>query len=278
MRTIRSGIPLLASLTLLTTVAAGQALPTQQPAYLTIYREQVKPGHVGDHVDVESGWPAAFAKAGTKETYLAVSSMTGAPEVLFLQPTASFTEAAEGMKRNDADPVLSAELARLSKADGEHLSGLSTLILMARKDLSHGQFPDIATQRFFEITTFRMQPGHDEAFEQAAKAYNAMMDRVAPGASYRVYQVIAGMQDPTFMILSSVAAYGEFDRTMADGMKAWTERTDGEKMMFAKFSEHLAFSVTNRYAVDPRMSFVPADVRARDQAFWSPAPPAKRRK
>jgi hypothetical protein len=86
------------------------------------------------------------------------------------------------------------------------------------------------------------------------------------------------MQDPTFMILSSVAAYGEFDRTMADGMKAWTERTDGEKMMFAKFSEHLAFSVTNRYAVDPRMSFVPADVRARDQAFWSPAPPAKRRK
>jgi hypothetical protein len=278
MRSFRHVVSLVAGLTLCTTIAAGQGIPTEQANYLTIFREQVKPGHSGDHAATEAGWPIALAKSGSQQTYLALSAMTGAPEVLFVQPMASYAAAAAEMKRGDADPVLTAELARLSKADGEHLSGASTLLLRGRKDLSHGAYPDMAMQRFFDITTFRMKPGHEASFEAAAKAYNALVDRAGTGTGYRVYQVIAGAQDPTFMIFSSVASYADLDQSDADGGKIWGLRNEGDKAVFAQFSEDLVFSMTNRYSLDAKMSFVPAEMRAKDPAFWSPAPTAAPKK
>ena len=86
------------------------------------------------------------------------------------------------------------------------------------------------------------------------------------------------MQGPTFMIFSSVTSYGEFDATMEDGNKVWGGRTDAEKALFDQFGEDLVFSISNRYALDPQMSFVPDVVKATDAAFWAPKAPAKKKK
>ena len=48
-------------------------------------------------------------------------------------------------------------------------------------------------------------------FEAAASVYGAATDRVATGFSYRVYQVTAGMPEPTFLVFASVASYAQFD-------------------------------------------------------------------
>jgi hypothetical protein len=40
--------------------------------------------------------------------------------------------------------------------------------------------------------------------------------RSDPTAQFRTYQVIAGMPTPTYIIFSSVAAYGEFDQAFAE--------------------------------------------------------------
>src|SRR5437762_2083746 len=97
--------------------ASAQALPTTQPAYLTIVREEVKLGRGAEHTRIEAGWPAAFAKAKSPSSYLALASLTGQDEVWFTIPFASNAAVAEEFKRQDADPVLSAELARLARAD-----------------------------------------------------------------------------------------------------------------------------------------------------------------
>ena len=55
----------------------AQALPTTQPAYLTIVREEVKLGRDAEHTRIEAGWPAAFAKAKSPSSYLALVSLTG---------------------------------------------------------------------------------------------------------------------------------------------------------------------------------------------------------
>jgi hypothetical protein len=52
------------------------------------------------------------------------------------------------LKREDADPVVSAELARLSRADADVLTGLRVMQATARKDLSYGAYPDIGKARF----------------------------------------------------------------------------------------------------------------------------------
>jgi hypothetical protein len=273
------GLPLVCLIALVPLSATAQGLPTSQSNYLIIYREQVKPGKSAAHAVLEAGWPAAYAKAGgPQDNYLALNAMTGAPEVLFLQPVASFTAMGEAMKRTEGNAALSAELSRLSTADGEFLSGAQSLLLVARKDLSRGAYPDLARQRFWEVLTIRMKPGHEAAFEAAARAYTSAADRAGSPASFRVYQVMAGMQDATFMIFSSVASYGEFDAAMADGNKVWSGRSDGEKAIFTQYNEDVAFSATNRYQLDPQMSFVTPEVKATDPAFWAPKAPEKKKK
>src|SRR3989449_2831031 len=181
------------------TLAQGQALPSSQPALITIYREQVKLGRGTEHERIEAGWPAAFAKAKSPNYYLAMTSLTGPNEAWFIVPFASNAAVADEMKLESSDTALAADLARLGRADAEVLTDARAIQAVARTDLSHGAFPDLAKMRFWEISIFRVRPGHESDFEAAAKVYGAATDRAATGFSYRVYQITAGLPEPTFL-------------------------------------------------------------------------------
>lgn len=266
---LKRSIPALALLAAGASTAYGQALPTAQPKLMTIYREQVKVGHGPAHAKTEAGWPAAFAKAKSPDYYLALVSMTGPNEAWFISPWDSYTAWGKQMARDEANAELSAELERLQAADAEHLEGFRALEAMARPDLSHGKYPDLSKTRFWEITLMRVRPGHEDKFEAAAKTYKAMATRSEPNASWRVYQITAGMPGPTFLIFSSVSAFGDFDAMMASGEAMWKTIKPEEKAVFDKFgAEGLVNAETNRYRLDPTMSYVPAETRAADPAFW----------
>lgn len=253
-----------------TGVGHAQGIPTSQPAILTIIREEVKLGKSADHEKVEAGWPAAFEKARSPVNYLALSAMTGTNEVWFVIPYASHAAAAEDMKRNESDPALSAELTRLSAADAEFLTGLRTIHAAARTDLSYGTYPDIAMERFWEITIFRVRPGHQPQFDAAAAAYGAAVRRSAPESSYRVYEVIAGMPGPTYIIFGSVRGFEAFDAMMARGQKTMQGMTPDEMKTLMTFAaEGMINAETNRYRLSPTMSYVDAATRAKDPAFWT---------
>ena len=277
---MKAKLSLLPLLTLTSTrigALAAQASPTTQPAYLTIVREEVKLGRGAEHTRIEAGWPAAFAKAKSPSSYLALASLTGQDEVWFTIPFASNAAVAEEFKRQDADPVLSAELARLARADAEVLTGHTVVQAVARPDLTIGAFPDVAKQRFWQITTFRVKPGHRPDFEAAAKAYGAAAQRAEPKTSYRVYELIAGAPGPTFFIFSSVESYGQFDDLRAAGDKTAQGFTAEERATLQKFSaEGLLSSETNRFRLDPAMSYVSPETRAQDPAFWIPKKPIAR--
>lgn len=94
---------------------AAQALPTSQPALLTIVREDVKIGREADHAKFEAGWPAAYAKAKSPVYYLALVSMTGPNEAWYIVPAASHAQMDDAMKRETGDAALSTELERLGR-------------------------------------------------------------------------------------------------------------------------------------------------------------------
>ncbi len=258
-------------------LAQAPALPTSQPALLTIYREAVKIGRAAEHERIEAGWPAAYARAKFPSYYLAMTSLTGRSEAWFLTPYASNAAVAEDMKREATDTVLAAELARLSRADAEVLDEWRIIQAVARPDLSHGTFPDLAKVRYWEVFTLRVRPGHESEFEAAAKAYGAASGRVAPSTSYRVYQVTAGMLEPTFLVFSSVETYAQFDEMMANGQKTMQGFTPEEMATMQKFfTDGVLSTETNRYALNPTMSYVAPETRATDPAFWTPKRPARR--
>jgi hypothetical protein len=270
----------LSHFTLLALLCAGTApvvgqtgLPTSQPPLITIVREEVKVGRAGEHARIEAGWPAAYERAKSPDYYLAMVSMTGPSEAWYISPYANHAAIGESMKREAADPVLTAELARLSRADGEVLNNARTIHAVARADLSMGAYPELARQRFWEITTFRVRPGHEGEFDAAAKAYIAAAQRSAPGTTFRVYEIIAGGLTPTYLIFSSIRTYAEFDEMFANGMKTMQGASVEERAALQKFStDALLNAETNRFRLDPKQSYVARDTRATDPAFWGPQP------
>lgn len=255
--------------------AADAQLPTSQPPMLTITREEVKLGRADDHAKLEAGWPAAYEKAKSPDYYLALTSLTGAPEAWYVGPYASNAAIGDSMKRDDADPVLTAELARLRRADAGLINSVRTIHARARTDLSYGAYPDIGRHRFFEVTWFRVRPGHEAQFDAAAKAYGAAARRAGVAAAYRVYEIVAGVPGPTYLIFSSVTAMGELDQMMRDGetiMKGANqeEGTALQKLML----EGVVNIETQRFRLDPVQSYVPKATRDQDPAFWMPKKPA----
>lgn len=93
--------------------------------------------------------------------------------------------------------------------------------------------------------------------------------RVAPNASFRVYEVVAGMPGPTFLVFSSFTSYAGFDTMASDSQKTWAGMTPEEMAVMNKFStDGMINFETNRFQISPRMSYVPRSVRASDPTFW----------
>jgi hypothetical protein len=258
--------------------AAAQGLPTTQPNVISITREDVKVGRAADHAKVEVGWPAAYEKAKSPYYYLALISLTGPPEAWYIGGFESHAAVADSYKRESDDPVLAAELARLSRADSDFVNNVRIMQGRALRDLSYGAFPDIAKARFFEITWFRVRPGHELHFFAAAKTFAGAAKRANSNAAYRIYEIMAGTPGPTYLILSSVPSFADFDQMTADGDKTMKGFTAQEGQELQKFlAEGLVNTETQRFRVDPAQSYVPRETRMQDPAFWMPkkAAPAK---
>jgi hypothetical protein len=254
----------------------AQSLPTTQPKFLNIIREQVKIGRGADHARFEVGYPAAFEKGKSAQTYLAMVSTTGNRETWYVTPFESHAALEEANRRQEADPVLSAEIDRLDKGDAEFLSEWRSMQARARPDLTHGDFPELAKARYFEITVFRVKPGYESGFASVAKSYAAAAAKVAPKARWRTYEVMAGAPGGTFLVFSSMESLAELDQTLMDDANIVKAFSGDELLSMQKFSaEGLVSSETNRYRLDPQQSYVPREVREKDPAFWMPKPPAK---
>jgi len=274
---------LLSGLALLLSAAAGVAtaqspLPTSQPAVITLFREEVKFGQNADHEAVESGWPAAFAKAKNPNTYIALTSMTGPNEAWFVVPYASWKAVGDELKLEDANSDLSAELKRLSKADAAHVTSSRALHLTARTDLSAGAFPSVAKARFYEITWFRVRPGHQQEFETVAKKFQAAFKKAAPQSGYRMYQVVAGVQGPAYLVFQSYESLADLDKAAATDAAIMAAMGADDGRALEKFeAEGLLNSETQRFAMNGPMSYVDQATIDSDPAFWRPKKPAAKK-
>jgi hypothetical protein len=255
----------------LSATAFAQAPPATQPSFLHIYREQVKAARGPEHAQWEAGWPAAYEKVKSPNPYLALVAITGPQEVWYVGTYASQKAYGEASAWEDAQPGLTAEFDRLAKGDAEFLADANAVQAIAVPELSHGAFPDIARMRYWEISTFRVRLGHEPAWIAATKAYKSAAARSAPNASWRTYRVVAGAPDGTYLVFSSVAAFADFDKMMAEGEATMKGATPEEMGVLGGFMKDSALNVTtNRYRLDPKQSYVDAATKAKDPAFWNP--------
>ena len=97
------------------------------PPLLQIFREEVKVGRGGPHTAHEAGWPRAFAKAGIKNYYFAMTTVYGPQEAWFFEGHGSMAEIQE-VNQAIEHSGLNKELDRLALADAANISSATTIL------------------------------------------------------------------------------------------------------------------------------------------------------
>jgi hypothetical protein len=255
--------------------AIAQDPQTGPPPFLTIYREEVKPGHMGAYSKSAAAWPPVLRKAGYPGHYLGMVSMSGNTEAWFLQGAASL--GAYGKREEGIDEALQSEIARLSAADGDHMASSRTLHAAYRSDLSYNPGVDLSKIRYFTVVTTRVRPGQGEAYTDMMKQVKEAHAKAGMSENYAVYQVTAGAPAGLYLMLIPVTSLTRADELAAEhGSKLQPVFTEEQRAMMRKVgSEAVMFTETQHFRVDPRLSYMGEEVIARDPSFWAPKAAAK---
>jgi hypothetical protein len=243
------------------------------PKILVITREFVKPGRTGAvHEKTEAAFVQAFASQKWATHYLALDSLSGKPRSLFLTGYPSFEAMEKDARAVQKNAVLSASLDKAGFNDGDLLAGIDGGTFAYREDLSlhFGEGADIPHMRYFEISRYKIKPGHDKDWEQLVKLVMGAYDKV-PDVQWACYEVVYGNQgDGTFLFFTPRKSAAEVDKAFAQGKdfeKAMGE--DGMKQLRELSASTIQESENNLFMFNPRMSYVEDSWVKADPEFWT---------
>lgn len=261
------GLSLLFSLS---AAAQDQAAPPP-PKVLVIVRENLKPGKAGTlHEKSESAFVNAFKAAKWPQHYFAADSQSGAPRTLFFVGYDSFAawEKDEMAQQNNA--ALSAALDRAGLADGDLLSETDAGVFTFNEDQSQGIPVDIAHMRYFEISLYRVRPGHRKEWEAIVKLVKAAYEKI-PDVHWAVFASAYGGEDVTYLVFIPLKSASEIDKSMLND-KQFVENMgeEGMKKLSELESSAVEFTQTNLFMFNPAMSYPPDAWVKADPDFWKP--------
>lgn len=242
---------------------------TPPPKVLMIYREFLKPGKGGSpHEKAESAFVQAAQRAKWQEHYLAVNSITGKQRALFLYGYDSFAAWQKDSEDSQKNAALSAELDRASIADGELLSQIDSSMLVFDEEQSLRPAVDIAHMRYFEISVYRLRPGHRSEWEELVKLVKSAYDKI-PDTHWAMYDAVYGQEGAEFVVFIPMKSAAEIDQSF-DNDKKFGEALgeDGMKKLHDLEAAAIEFSQTNLFQFSPKMSYPREEWVKADPEFW----------
>jgi hypothetical protein len=260
-------------------MAQEQPAVTPPPKVLQIIREFVKPGKGGAaHEKTESAFVQAFTRAKWPTHYFAATALTGRPRVLFFVAYDSFEAWEKDSMATQKNAALSAALDRASVNDGELLSETDTAVLTYNEEQSLRAPVDIAHMRYFEISLYRVRPGHRQEWNEAVKLVKAAYEKV-PDSHWAMYQAVLGQEDVMYVVIIPRKSAAELDQSMMQE-KQFVEAMgeDGMKKLTELESAAVEFTQTNFFQFSPAMSYPRDEWVKADPEFWkthAPKPAAK---
>ncbi len=254
-------------------VAAAQDM-TGPPKVLVIQREWVKPGKSGStHDKSESNFVNAFAAAKEPTHYFAAEAMSGKPRVLFFIGYPSFEAWEKDNKAMEANATLTAALEHASASDAELLTDYDSGVFVFDPDLSL-HTGDIIHDRYFEVSQYKVKPGHREEWKALVKLYREGFAGT-PRVNWAVFESYYGADNGgLYLAISKMASLKDDDAGMDDDKAfAATLGPDKMKMVESLTADCLDSSQTNLFEFNPKMSYPDPSWIAADP-FWKPkAPP-----
>jgi hypothetical protein len=244
--------------------------PSPPPKVLLIQREFIKPGKAGAlHEKFESPFVQAMTQAKWPTHYLAVNALSGKPRALFMTGYDSFDAWEKDYMAVQKNATLSAAVERASVADGDLLSDFDATALLYRDDYSLRSAVDIPHMRYFEISLYRVRPGHMQDWDTLVKMVIAAYQKI-PEVHWATYQAIYGQEGGTWVVFNPMKSASEIDQSFDQSKKFMAAMGDDMK----KFAELEAVTIEssqhNLFAFSPKMSYVSDEWIKADPDFWKP--------
>jgi hypothetical protein len=258
----------------------GAGAGTPPPKVLVIQRELLKPGRAGNtHLKTESAFVQAMTAAKWPMHYFAAESQSGVSRALFFIGYPSFA----AWEKDNADmaknATLTAAFDRAALADGEQLTEFSTGVYGYRDEMSLRANVDIAHMRYFEISRFKVRPGHEKDWSELVKMYKDGYEKGIPNAHWAVFESMYGDQNGgLFLVFNPMKSLAEVDEGMGDSKKFEAAMgADGMKKLSELAAACIESAQTNLFQFNPKMSYPPEEWIKADPSFWKPAAvPAKK--
>jgi hypothetical protein len=250
---------------------AGAGIPP--PKVLVIQREVLKPGRAGaTHLKTESAFVQAMTAAKWPTHYFAAESLSGLSRALFFIGYPSFAAWEKDNQDTAKNATLSAAFDHASLMDGEQLSEYSSGAFLFNEESSLGANVDIAHMRYFEISQFRIRPGHEKDWDDLVKLYKSTYAKAVPTAKWAVFDSMYGVDNGGLhLVFIPMRSLAEVDQSLLDGKKF--EGALGETGL-KKLSELSAACIessqTNLFQFNPKMSYPAEEWIKADPDFWKP--------
>ena len=249
--------------------------PQGPPPVLTIFREDVKAGRGAAHEKLEAGYVAALRKAKWNTYSLAMTSVSGNGDAWFMTGYPSL-EAWETDRQNQSkNAAMVSEFERLDELDTQFRTGQRQMVARLREDLSYQSNVDVAHMRYFEVITFRVRPGHDDQFAEAAKLIRGAYEKSKVDMHWATYAVVTGAPAGTYLVFIPMKSLKMMDPNpeIEKAMMAAMGEENGRKLDKIAGEAYISMESTI-YGFSPRMSYVPKEWEDADAAFWKPKPMA----
>ena len=134
----------------------------------------------------ESAFVQAMTRAKWPTHYFAVSAITGKPRVLFFTGYDSFEAWEKDVQATQKNATLSAALDRAAVADGELLSDSDPPRWSIARNTACVRRSIFAHMRYFEISLYRVRPGHDADWDTIVKMVKAAYEKI-PDVHWAIY-------------------------------------------------------------------------------------------
>jgi hypothetical protein len=252
-------------------LAAQDQSTTPPPKVLQIVVESLKPGQGGNsHAKTESAFVKALSDAKWPTHYFGMDALSGKSRAVFFTGYDSFDAWQKDMDATMKNTSLAAALDSAAVADGALLDAFETSAYVYREDLSLRGPVDIAHMRFFEITLFRIRPGHGKDWSDLVKIYMAANEKI-PNAHWATFEKMYGTESGSrYIAISPMKSMAEVDQEMLDDKALGSSLSDEDRRKIRELTAAAVESIeSNLYAMNPKMSYPPDTWVKADPTFWS---------
>lgn len=251
------------------------------PKFLNMVHQEIKPGRIGAYDDLETSIAHVYNRENIQVFWVELESVTGPLEILHLNFYDSSAEMAKTVDAWSAGLAAHPELVQMEdRLLQENTSSGTTVLGVRRDDMGYrANTIDFSKMHFLRVSTVFAHPGYERAFMETEWSLSEASEKVHAQAAWAVYEVIGGLPEPAFVIVTPMQSLREID-DIFETNESLRKSESGVLQQHLQELARVAYgtSDTRLFSVGPRMSHVSKKFAEGDAAFWAPAmisaPPA----